>query len=146
MLPLRARDALPLLAQLLEVVRDAGTPIRALTVDSIYIHDDLAITGVLAASEAYAPRPIRRSLQCAAPEILAGGKPTDAGAVFSAVAAYHYAVHRRGVYRDDGTLDVEVPASLAQPIGDLLRRALDADPAKRPAAGELLATLADRGN
>jgi hypothetical protein len=146
MLPVRARDALPLLAQLLAVVRDAGTPIRALTVDSIYIHDDLAITGVLAASEAYAPRPIRRTLQCAAPEILAGGRPTDAGALFSAAAVYHYAVHRRGVYRDDGPLDVEVPASLASPIRELVARALDADPAKRPTAGELLAALDDRGN
>jgi ADP-ribosylglycohydrolase len=146
MLPIRARDALPLLTQLLEIVRDAGTPIRALTVDSIYIHDDLAVTAVLAATEAYAPRPIRWSLQCAAPEILAGGKPTDAGAVFSAAAAYHYAVHRRGVYRDDHTLDAEVPASLPPPIADALRRALDADPAKRPAVGELLAVLDDRAN
>jgi len=101
---------------------------------------------VLAASEAYAPRELRRSLQCAAPEILAGGSPTEAGAVFSACAAYHYAVHRRGVYRDDGTLDVEVPASLAPPLADLLRRALDADPTKRPTALELLAAFGDRGN
>ena len=66
--------------------------------------------------------------------------------MFSACAAYHYAVHRRGVYRDDGTLDVEVPASLAPPLADLLRRALDADPTKRPTALELLAAFGDRGN
>jgi len=143
MLPLRPRDALPLLVSLLELVRDAGAPIRALTVDSIYIGDNLQLSSVLAASEAYAPRALRRSLQCAAPEILAGGAPSPAGAVFSACGAYLYAVRRHGPYRDDGTLDVGVPPSLAPPLADAIRRALDADPAKRPAVGELLAILTD---
>jgi serine/threonine protein kinase len=144
MLPLRPRDALPVLRQLLDIVALAGTPLRALTVDSIYVHDALEVTGVLAVSDAVTVRPIRRSLQCAAPEILAGGAPSHAGAVFSACAAYHFAVHRRGVYRDDGTLDVDVPGILPAPVKELVERALDVDPAKRPTASELIAVLDGR--
>jgi hypothetical protein len=61
--------------------------------------------------------------------------------VFSACAAYHFTVHRRGVYRDDGTLDVEVPGSLPPPIADAIRRALDRDPARRPTVAELVSIL-----
>ncbi|CAE8728030.1 unnamed protein product [Polarella glacialis] len=154
-------DALPLFAQLLEVVRylhESGVVHRDIKADNILVSTDLGRLMLIDFNTARYDREnsamtMTGTKEYAAPEVLCGEPPSESSDVWNAGLCFHLMLVGRLPLRDSegawADIVVDIPAILpAQGLGTtralckaLLLRSLADDKRLRPSASELLALV-----
>lgn len=160
--PLRGRQALPVLAQLIAIVQAAaerGVVLAGLRPEGIYVTrgpNGMLLSGILPRADRFLVEAAKPGMSHpfttthAAPEVARGGELTAAADVFSACSVFVYLTQRQSIYQVGAASDpqrppnevVEFPGALDRSIEDALRAGLDLDPRKRPTAAELAKVLA----
>lgn len=149
--PLRAKDALPIIGQLVALARAAeerGVVLGTLRPELTYIGDGAVITGVAPRGATWLGGVREQTALMpgyAAPE-LRDGAATSKADVYSIASLLVFLTSRRSpVDAASAGQAAPLPAILDKQVAASMRAALDSDPARRPTLAELQAVLAAAG-